>query len=393
MALIGPGILCVFGLAFLWVWVIEKKRHYLLLLAAAPPLFALGVVIHAFFWPNNAGQNALLVGLLYTLAVLLAAEAIVRRSGKRLGLALDGAILAAIMGAMWYFAYVSPNLLMRIYIQNFGYGLVFLLAAFHLTPLMRGKRIDRILFWVLLAFALQFFIRTSMTVGPDVPTSLTAFFDSVFWHALHLSLAVLGAGLATAVLMAALSDAIDDLRQERDIDGLTGVLNRRAFEDRASVIVMDATQAPCALIACDLDYFKEINDRFGHAVGDDILRAFGDLLRATVRASDPVGRIGGEEFAILMRGATLSDAYRVAEQLRVDWSKTEFASRPADFRVTASFGVAEAKPDDGLFELLEHADKRLYQAKAMGRNQTVSGDDASIPTSAPHRARRAANSR
>ena len=298
MALIGPGILCVFGLAFLWAWLIEKKRHYLLLLAVAPILFALGVLVQVFSWPGGVGPNALLSGLFYTLAVLLAAEAIVSRSGQRFGRPLALTFLAAIMGALWYFTYIVPSLLVRVYVQNFGYGLIFLIAALHLTHLMRGRRIDRVLFWVLLAFSVHFFVRTTLTIGLSAPVGVTAFGASLFWHALHLSLAVLGAGLALAVLAAALSDVMDDLRREGETDGLTGVLNRRAFETRASSLIAAAGPIPCSLVACDLDRFKEINDRYGHAAGDDVLRTFGGFLRASIRASDLAGRIGGEEFAI-----------------------------------------------------------------------------------------------
>ncbi|ARQ01372.1 GGDEF domain-containing protein [Pseudorhodoplanes sinuspersici] len=376
MALIGPGILSVFGLAFLWAWIIEKKRHYLLLLAAAPVLFALGVIVQVFSWPPGVGPNALLSGLFYTLAVLLTAEAIVRRSGKRFGLPLDLVFLTAIMGGLWYFAYIAPNVLVRVYIQNFGYGLIFLVAALFLTHLMRGRRVDRVLFWVLLAFSVHFFVRTVLTIGFSAPVGVKAFGASLFWHALHLSLAVLGAGLALTVLAAALSDVIDDLRREGEVDGLTGVLNRRAFENRASSLMAKAEYTPCSLVACDLDRFKEINDRYGHAAGDEVLRVFGDFLRVAIRASDLAGRIGGEEFAILLPGSTRDDAYRLAERLRVDWSEVEFACLPAGKRVTSSFGIAEVRPGDDLFELLERADTQLYQAKATGRNRTVFDDAA-----------------
>ena len=370
MALIGPGVLSIFGLAFLWAWIIEKKRHYLLLLAAAPILFALGVLVQVFSWPAGVGPNALLSGLFYTLAVLLAAEAIVRRSGKQFGLPLELAFLAAIMGGLWYFVYIAPNLLVRVYIQNFGYGLIFLIAALRLTHLMRSRPVDRVLFWVLLAFSVHFFVRTILTLGLSAPVGANAFGASLFWHALHLSLAVLGAGLALAVLAAALSDVIDDLRREGEVDGLTGVLNRRAFETRASSLIAAAGRLPCSLIACDLDRFKEINDRYGHAAGDEVLRTFGGFLRASIRASDLAGRIGGEEFAILLPGSTGDEAYQLAERLRVDWSEVEFDSLPAGERVMSSFGVAKARPGDGLSKLLERADTQLYQAKATGRNRT-----------------------
>lgn len=374
MALIGPGILFVFGLAFLWAWIIEKKRHYLLLLAGAPILFGLGVIAQIFSWPAGVGPNALVSGLFYTLAVLLAAEAIVRRSGKRFGLPLDLLFLAAVMGGLWYFAYIAPNLLVRVYIQNFGYGLIFLVAALYLTQLMRGRRVDRVLFWVLLAFAVHFFVRTTLTIGFSAPVGAKAFGASLFWHALHLSVAVLGAGLALAVLAASLSDVMDDLRREGEIDGLTGVLNRRGFENRASSLIAEAEHTPCSLVACDLDRFKEINDRHGHAAGDEVLRAFGEFLRAAVRTSDLAGRIGGEEFAIMLPSSTRDEAYQFAERLRVDWSEVEFPYLPAGERVTVSIGVAEVRPGDDLFRLLERADTRLYQAKATGRNRTVADD-------------------
>jgi diguanylate cyclase (GGDEF)-like protein len=285
-------------------------------------------------------------------------------------------VLAAIMGGLWYFVYIAPNVLVRVYIQNFGYGLIFLVAALRLTHLMRGRPVDRVLFWVLLAFSVHFFARTIMTIGLSAPVGANAFGASLFWHALHLSLAVLGAGLALAVLAAALSDVIDDLRREGEIDGLTGVLNRRAFENRASSRIAAAGRLPCSLVACDLDRFKEINDRYGHAAGDEVLRVFGDFLRASIRASDLAGRIGGEEFAVLLPGSTGEEAYQLAERLRVDWLDVEFDCLPAGERVTSSFGVAVVKPGDGLFELLERADTQLYQAKATGRNRTVLDDAA-----------------
>lgn len=374
MALIGPGILCVFGLCFLWAWVIEKKRHYLLLLAAAPCLFALGVLSQVFGWPKQTGPNAVFSSLLYTTAVLLAAEGILRRSGQRLGFVLDLAILAAITGGLWYFAFVTPNLLARVYLQNFGYGIILLIAALYLTPLMEGRLIDRILFWTLFVFALHFFPRTILTIGVQAPATAPAFAASLFWHTLHLSLAVLGTSLAAVLLAAALSDVIDDLRHERDIDGLTGVLNRRALETRAEAILAQDWRSPCALIACDLDRFKQINDRHGHGAGDHVLITFGELLRRTARTADVAARLGGEEFVVLLPGSSGDGAYLVAERLRSSLSAAQFPFLPGSERITASFGVAQHRPGETFQVLLARADRSLYQAKAAGRNRTVKED-------------------
>jgi diguanylate cyclase (GGDEF)-like protein len=379
MALIAPGILCVFGLFFLWAWALEKKRHYLLGLAAAPCLFALGVLVQVFGWPPATQPNAIVSGLFYTTAVLLAAEGTLRRSHQCFGLALDLSILAAIMGGLWYFAYVTPNLLVRVYIQNFGYGFILLAAALYLTPLMRRRLMDRILFWTLLVFAVHFFPRTVLTIGTHAPTSVPAFAASLFWNALQLSLAVLGAALAAALLAAVLSDVIDDLRHERDVDWLTGVLNRRAFEGRAEAILAQDWRSPCAVVACDLDGFKQINDRHGHAAGDNVLTTFGELLRRTARTADAVGRLGGEEFAVLLPGSTSDGAYLFAERLRVGLLGTRFPFLPAPERITASFGIAEHQPGETYHQLLARADNRLYQAKAAGRNRTIAADGNIVP--------------
>lgn len=383
MALIGPAVLCVFGFAFLWAWLIERRRDYLLLLAAAPALFAVGVAIQVFFWPPSVSANAMASGLFYTLAVQLAAEAVLRRSGKRLGRAWHLCAFAAVMGGLWYFAYVVPSLLVRVYLQNFGYGFVLLVASLQLTHLMRGRPVDRVLFWVLFAFGLHFFPRTILTIGLEAPGDLRVFQDSLFWQALHLSLAVLGAALATALLAATLSDVIDDLRRERDSDGLTGLLNRRAFEQRAVAALAGAGDAPCVLLICDLDHFKRINDSHGHGAGDEVLSAFGKLLRRVSREKDLVARIGGEEFAFLLPGATLAAGQALAERARAGLSGLVFSFAPRGGAVTASFGIAEHKPGDTLSELFAQADRRLYQAKAAGRDRAVAADGAKMLTLEP----------
>ena len=376
MALIGPAVLCVFSLAFLWAWVIERRRHYLLLLAAAPALFAIAVAIQVFFWPPYVPANALLSGLFYTLAVQIAAEGVLRRSGKRLGRAWHLCAFAAVMGGLWFYSYVTPNLLIRVYLQNFGYGLVLLVASLQLAPLMRGRPVDRVLFWVLFVFGLHFFPRTILTIGVEAPGDVRIFQDSLFWQAMHLSLAVLGAALATALLAATLSDVIDDLRRERDSDGLTGLLNRRAFEQRAGAVLAATGDAPCALLVCDLDHFKRINDSHGHGAGDEVLSAFGRLLRRVSRENDLVGRIGGEEFAILLPGAAEAAGQGLAERARSGLSGLVVSFAPSGGAVTASFGIAERQPGDTFSELFTRADRRLYLAKAGGRDRAVADDAA-----------------
>jgi len=161
----------------------------------------------------------------------------------------------------------------------------------------------------------------------------------------------------------------EQLKRLADTDPLTGLANRRRFLEVARHDIKLARRyGNCiTLIFFDLDHFKSVNDRFGHAVGDKVLQAIGALCREVMRDVDTVGRMGGEEFAILMPHVGLDGAMRAAERLRA----LVEAMRPAEgleLCVTASFGVAELG-DASLEEMLERADQRLYRAKSEGRNQ------------------------
>ena len=116
----------------------------------------------------------------------------------------------------------------------------------------------------------------------------------------------------------------------------------------------------------DLDHFKQINDRYGHATGDEVLQEVGRRLRASLRKSDVLGRWGGEEFLIVMRGESQQDVLQALERLREDIAFWPFETVGA---VSASFGVAEGHVGDSVNSLLERADRALYQAKRLGRNR------------------------
>lgn len=370
LLLIGPGTLAVFGLAFFWAWTLDQKRHYLLLLSGGCMSFTLGALIQILGWPEDIGINTVFSNLLYTSAVLAVADGLLRRSEKRFGLFNASLILILSNYLIWYFFYVDRDLVMRIYIQNFGFGLILMVTALRLRELARGRIIDKALFWTLLVFAIQFFPRTLLTVETYVPGDSALFGVSLFWRTLQLSIAVLGAGFAFVILAAAVTDVIDDLRRERDLDRLTGILNRRGFEDRADNLFA-TSHGTIALLVCDLDYFKSINDRFGHATGDDVLATFGNLLRRTVHKCDLVGRIGGEEFAVLLTNSNVREAQCFAERLHKEIATSIFPLPAGSEKVTSSIGIAVSRVAEDRISLLERADAALYKAKRTGRNNTV----------------------
>jgi diguanylate cyclase (GGDEF)-like protein len=157
------------------------------------------------------------------------------------------------------------------------------------------------------------------------------------------------------------------------IDGLTGIANRLHFLQQAQDALESARKAqqPLCIILCDLDYFKSINDKYGHAAGDQVLRQAVAQCQIYMRSTDLFGRFGGEEFSFLMAGCELEDARLRAEQLRVI-----IAGIPADgatgSTVSASFGIAStAASGYDLRQLLAHADWALYAAKRLGRNRVT----------------------
>ena len=156
------------------------------------------------------------------------------------------------------------------------------------------------------------------------------------------------------------------LAELASIDSLTGTLNRRTILDTATNLERSQSFAGAlSLLMIDADHFKTINDRFGHAVGDEVLRQLSEVLRRNVRANDIVGRYGGEEFLVLMPDTGEPGALRVAEKLRA--AVEAQITRPAP--LTISVGVATTREDElSLDRTLAHADAALYAAKAAGRN-------------------------
>lgn len=374
-AMIRPGIFMLFGFVFLWVWGLDRTRSWILCVAVSSFMLAAAMVSHFLAWPGGPKPAAVFCGFLYTLSVLCACEGLLLRTGKRCGLYFDCTMLALVTGLLWIFTYASPSLWARIYIQNFGYGALLLFTSFRLAELRHGNATDRILFWILLGFSVQFFIFTSLTLGLSTPESGKAFVASPFWGGLQLSLTVFGSGLAFAVLIAAITDMMEDLRRERDSDPLTGALNRRGLAEQVRRQFRNPTSL-ASVIVCDIDHFKSINDTFGHDAGDAVLRAFGLLLNDIVRDNDIVARTGGEEFMILLRATVEDHAAEVADRIRHRFKTTVFEFEVGKLLATASFGVAEQQPEELIETTVKRADGRLYEAKNTGRNRVFASKDS-----------------
>lgn len=161
--------------------------------------------------------------------------------------------------------------------------------------------------------------------------------------------------------------ALGEVSRVARTDGLTSLANRRSFDEVLGDLLVQAqvTNRPMALVLFDLDFFKRINDQFGHPAGDRLLQEFAVALRSSAREGDFCARVGGEEFAVVLPGADAAIAAMVAERVREHGAAAGLAT-------TCSAGIA-AWPVDGTTgsELLRAADRALYMAKGAGRNQVV----------------------
>ena len=161
-----------------------------------------------------------------------------------------------------------------------------------------------------------------------------------------------------------------DLIRLAMIDCLTGAWTRRAFFDYAADACRRAEPGALMAVMFDIDHFKKVNDAYGHEMGDHVLRA---VAQEACKAAGTIGRLGGEEFSILVKGS-MQDGVELAENLRRIISSMKFSERGVGFTVTCSFGVSEWEHDDTIDGLLRRADKALYDAKRRGRNCVVAAD-------------------
>lgn len=184
--------------------------------------------------------------------------------------------------------------------------------------------------------------------------------------------------------IAALQAQVQLLQERLVTDELTQILNRRGLMEYLEAIANEVRYQfkhpdkrrsvvikALSIIFLDIDFFKKINDTYGHDAGDDVLRQTAELIQAEVRQLDIVGRYGGEEIVVGLVGASGEHSTRIAENLRRVIEDHDFIIRDTTVKVTASLGVAELHGEDTIAAVLKRADEALYEAKQTGRNKVV----------------------
>ena len=196
------------------------------------------------------------------------------------------------------------------------------------------------------------------------------------------SVLIIANGLLILLIMA--RDVIADMVALSETDALSGLLNRRGFDDHAEKARLMAVRAgaPAAAIIADIDHFKTINDRYGHDKGDEVIAMFGKLLRQNFDQRAIIGRMGGEEFAVFLPGADLAVGRGAAEAVRLRLRELPASVRGTDNRITCSFGLAMLEPGESLSSLLRRGDMALYEAKTKGRDRVCLAPSAALQVQA-----------
>lgn len=276
--------------------------------------------------------------------------------------ALVAGVIAAVLAFLFYFTYLQDDIRMRMIFLSLGSLAMTLILIDQLWRTQKTSlRFSAILMLVsFLVHGVSLIIRiiNLLLNPPQEPFSITptqsatyllSFAVSFFW--------------STGFILMVSHRLRNDLMEIATIDVLTRIPNRRATQGflERELSRAQRNQGEFSILLIDIDDFKQVNDRWGHAVGDEVLVRTAAIFQSMIRKEDWVGRWGGEEFLMVLPG--ICDAEVLAERLRSEIADSEYTHREISFGITASIGVACAKPSEPLDQILREADQALYQAK------------------------------
>ncbi|UUO10355.1 GGDEF domain-containing protein [Alcaligenes faecalis] len=368
--LIVPACAALLGIAMIYCWSRLRDHRYLLWIASGYISTAIPMGIHSLMPNEQLARWTLPLSAMYLYGVWALSHGVALRFGGRAHPRLAGVIVLVTLGLLFYFSQIDDDLWLRLQILNWGLALLVALPiksilsgrsrTIPLATLLRASYLTALLYAFVRVFALATLIPREMQ--PELTRS-------GFWLLMLATNMFISIWVALAILTSTAMSIVQTLDHERSRDPLTRLLNRRAFFEQVKKRLELYGHSGWAVMTCDLDHFKMVNDTWGHVAGDRALKEFGALLARTVRQDDLAARFGGEEFVLLIRSASLHTAVLVAERLR---SSVMNLHIPATAHtLTASFGVVQLSSNGDINQAIEQADRLLYEAKHAGRNKVI----------------------
>ncbi|MBK1793511.1 GGDEF domain-containing protein [Devosia sp. WQ 349] len=315
-------------------------------------------------FPNWKGPTQkIVVNLAFYLGINSAAIAALKRLNLKLPIA-EMVILAGVTSAAFlWFLLVAPSTDVRIYVVNSAFAIMATTVIWMLLKAKPSSRTD----WVFIGFAALLLV--AAIVRP-LANALGALNEgpshSAYWMSVIAFTPLISVYCALVFMWALGKQVYEELREEAGKDYLTGLLNRRGFDQSTALLHCKSDRGSAALIVADIDNFKSINDTFGHSKGDQILRLVAETL-SQLSPGAAVARTGGEEFSIYWHEATRLDIEQMASAVAAALTKAKSRLLPHERELSLSFGASIAA-NKTLAEMTLIADAALYQSKATGKN-------------------------
>ncbi|MEF9947501.1 MAG: diguanylate cyclase [Comamonas sp.] len=371
-ALIAPTCVALFGLALLTCWYVQRRQPqavFLLWLSGSFMSLATALALQSLMSNAQLGQFALATACLYLMGCWSLAQGMsLRLRGKGVSVSSGLLIASVTLAVLFYYSQFENDLLLRIQSLAFAMALMQALALPAFVQLKPAQDwVESLVRWTY-GFSVGYSLFRPLAVSLLPVNELQELTRSGYWAFSQVVALVFAMLFTVGLLACSVRDMVTNLRDERNRDPLTRLLNRRAFMEAGESLLADRRLAPWALVAVDIDHFKRINDNWGHAAGDQVLVQLGQLLPLQVRDKDLVARFGGEEFILLLNRVQMSEAHAIVDRLRVQMSAHAFDHLPERIRMTASFGIVPVRSAEELAEALCQADALLYAAKGAGRD-------------------------
>ncbi|MBJ6987701.1 GGDEF domain-containing protein [Devosia sp. MC521] len=371
-SLAGPATLSAFAVIFLVLYFQNRQHIHLLIFAATAGTFSLGMLTQIIDALNET-ETGLPANILYVIAGFLFCAGLAKRIGRQPPYRVMIPVVIILALQTWFFTYVNPNQLARIYLLNFSAGLILIITALTAMPARHAVFTEKLLFWSLLLFGLHFFPRTILTAGFGLQMEPDDFMISSYWFTLQLCLAAFGSAVAIAVLCACIYDTVNYMTDDRDRDRLTRVLSRRAFHQQSEEMLKQSTGLPSCLAIFDIDNFRRFNQRQGYEEGDRILADFGYVLARNIRRANLTGRFDGEEFLILLPRTKLAIGIDTLKAFKATLRDHNFCSDDDLGAMTISVGIVEIGVDETYTQALMRAQQALKSAEATGPDSLLAG--------------------
>lgn len=372
LSLITPLVSGLLAASFLTIGLHLRRRPYTLYLAASFAAVGCGFLIQDFVPYGEWGVSRLFSNTLFLVAVLGIISAPLKRRNVAIPVRLFAAISCIGMAVFCWYLFVDPVVENRIHTISIMFSALLSVKFVYLYRYRHASVADALILAASAAALLNFMMRPAFLLLSDHLLTPANFQDSIYWTSTQVTSVALLVAIALSFLVSVALELMEDLRNESRTDILSGLLNRRGFEEVAhrDYDLGCAAGEPSALIVADLDRFKHVNDQYGHAAGDRVIQVFARTMRAETARRAVIGRVGGEEFAIFLPRCGLAEARQIAESLRTAFARQPVDGLPAGLRFTASFGICEAGHEESFLELTERTDRALYDAKRGGRNRT-----------------------